>query len=196
MDRLFYEIPTINRKEDAIDYIKEHLEYNSPINGTGGLNRYIDDYEGWLKKLDNDLVSAEDEARVPAKTFFLVRESDNKIVGMINIRLKLNKFLEESGAGHIGYGIRPTERRKGYNKINLYLGLLELQKVGVKEAMLGCYQDNPGSYKTMEALGAKLLREGKYNDKDEYVYTIDVDDSINKYKDVYEPMIKNKEVIQ
>ena len=132
MDRLFYEIPTINRKEDAIDYIKEHYKYESPINGTGGLNRYVDDYEGWLKKLNNDLVSAKDEAHVPAKTFFLVRESDNKIVGMINIRLKLNKLLEESGAGHIGYGIRPTERRKGYNKVNLYLGLLELQKVGVR----------------------------------------------------------------
>ena len=56
--------------------------------------------------------------------------------------------------------------------------------------MLGCYQDNPASWRTMIALGAKLLREGVFRDKEEYVYTIDVDESIEKYKDVYEPMIK------
>ena len=46
-------------------------------------------------------------------------ESDNKIVGMISIRLKLNKALWNFG-GNIGYSIRPSERRKGYNKINLF----------------------------------------------------------------------------
>ena len=68
---------------------------------------------------DEDYKRIASEEKVPARTYFLVRESDNKIIGMINIRLTLNKRLEECG-GHIGYGIRPTERRKGYNKINLY----------------------------------------------------------------------------
>ena len=190
MDRLFYEVPTIDRKNDAIDYIKEHYKYNSPINGVGGLDRYLEDYEGWLKKLDNDLTCPVTDRKVPGATFFLVRELDNKIIGMINIRFKLNKMLEESGIGHIGYGIRPTERRKGYNKVNLYLGLLELHKVGVKTALLGAHKDNPASWKTMLALGANLLRESEFDGKEEYVYTIDVDDSISKYKDVYEPMIK------
>lgn len=31
--------------------------------------------------------------------------------------------------GNIGYGIRPTERRKGYNKMNLYLGLIEAKRL-------------------------------------------------------------------
>ena len=190
MDRLYYEVPTIKRKEDAIEYVKEHYKYDSPINGTGGLNRYVDDYEGWLKKIEEDLTCPVTEDKVPAKTLFLVRESDNKIVGMINIRLKLNKLLEETGIGHIGYGIRPEERRKGYNKINLYLGLLELQKVGVKTVILSAYKDNPASWRTMLALGAKLLKESEVHGKEDYVYTIDVDESIEKYKDVYGPMIK------
>lgn len=42
------EIPTIKRKQEAIEYIKEFYEYNSGINGVGGLDRYIDNYEGWL----------------------------------------------------------------------------------------------------------------------------------------------------
>ncbi|MGN1338050.1 MAG: hypothetical protein ACI4WW_06215 [Candidatus Coprovivens sp.] len=42
--------PTIEYKEKAIEYIEEFYKYNSPINGTGGLDRYLDNYEEWLKK--------------------------------------------------------------------------------------------------------------------------------------------------
>ena len=194
MEKLYFEKPTIQRKQDAIEYINEFIKYNSKINGTGGLNHYVLDdgksYEEWLKKIEKEENIVPTEELVPAKTFFLVRENDNKIVGMINIRLTLNKVLEESGAGHIGYGIRPEERMKGYNKVNLYLGLLELQKVGVKEAMLGCVKTNLGSSRTMKALGAKLLRNGIWDGQEEEVYIIDVDESIEKYKDEYEPRIK------
>ena len=122
MEKFYFEIPGISRKEDAIDYIREFLEYGSEINGAGGLHRFLDDYEGWLKKLDLDYIQVPNEERVPARTYFLVRESDSRIVGMINIRLALNERLSHYG-GHIGYSIRPTERGKGYNNINLYLGL-------------------------------------------------------------------------
>ena len=112
MEKFYFEIPGISRKEDAIDYIREFLEYGSEINGAGGLHRFLDDYEGWLKKLDLDYIQVPNEERVPARTYFLVRESDSRIVGMINIRLALNERLSHYG-GHIGYSIRPTERGKG-----------------------------------------------------------------------------------
>ena len=122
MEKLYYEVPSIERKNEAIDYINEHYEYKSDINGAGGLHRYLDNYEGWLDKLEKDYTMTPSEERVPARTYFLVRESDHRIVGMINIRTALNERLSKFG-GHIGYGIRPTERGKGYNKVNLYLGL-------------------------------------------------------------------------
>ena len=90
------EIPTIKRKQEAIEYIKEFYEYNSGINGVGGLDRYIDNYEGWLEKLEQDYVRIPSEEKVPARTYFLVRISDDRIVGMINIRLALNKRLRET----------------------------------------------------------------------------------------------------
>ena len=90
--------------------------------------------------------------KVPAETYFLVRESDNKIVGMINIRLVLNERLRKEG-GHIGYGIRPTERRKDYNKVNLYLGLKCLRNHGVKEAFLDCDEDNLLARTMIKSLG-------------------------------------------
>ena len=122
MEKLYFEIPSIARKEDAIDYIREFHEYQSDINGTGGLDRFIDNYEGWLEKLEQDYTRIPNEEKVPARTFFLVRDTDRKIVGMINIRLCLNERLSHYG-GHMGYSIRPTERGKGDNKLNLLQGV-------------------------------------------------------------------------
>ena len=176
MDRFYFEVPGIGRKEDAIDYIREFLEYGSEINGAGGLHRFLDDYEGWLKKLDLDYIQVLNEERVPARTYFLVRESDSRIVGMINIRLALNKRLSHYG-GHIGYSIRPTERGKGYNKINLYLGLKVCRKYGIERIFMDADLENPASWKTMEAFGGVRIRE-YYDDVNAHCtvvdYTIDV----------------------
>lgn len=48
MERFYLEVPCPERKEEAIAYIKEFQEYGSQINGAGGLNHYLEDYEGWL----------------------------------------------------------------------------------------------------------------------------------------------------
>ena len=190
MEKFYHEIPSIERKKEAIEYIKEHLEYNSDINGSGGLDRYIDDYEGWLEKLEKDYVQIPNEEKVPGRTYFLVRENDNRIVGMISVRTVLNEKLKKFG-GNIGYGIRPTERKKGYNKINLYLGLKVCDEYGIEKALLDADLDNPASWKTMEALGGKRVKE-YYNEQIECVvvdYEIDVKKSLEKYKDIYEPYV-------
>lgn len=158
MDRLFFEVPGPERKADAIAYISEFYEYQSNINGTGGLNRYLNDYEGWLAKLEEDYTREPNEEKVPARTYFLIRERDNRIVGMINIRLVLNERLRHFG-GHIGYSIRPTERGKGYNKINLYLGLKICNQYGTESVFMDADLANPASWKTMEALGGERIRQ-------------------------------------
>ena len=182
MEKFYFEIPGISRKEDAIDYIREFLEYGSEINGAGGLHRFLDDYEGWLKKLDLDYTMVPDEERVPARTYFLVRESDSRIIGMINIRLALNERLSHYG-GHIGYSIRPTERGKGYNKINLYLGLKVCGAHGIDKVFMDADLNNPASWKTMEALGGIRIRE--YYD-DTYAHCTVVDYHIDVRKALME----------
>lgn len=185
MERLYFEIPGPDRKDDAVDYIREFYEYDSDINGAGGLHRYLDDYGGWLKKLEADYNRVPDGERVPARTYFLVRESDVRIVGMINIRLALNEKLRRYG-GHIGYSIRPTERGKGYNKINLYLGLKICEKYGIDSVFMDADLDNPASWKTMEALGGVRIRQ--YFD-DEFAhctvldYEIDVREALSEHKE-------------
>lgn len=159
----------------------------------GGLDRYLDNYDDWLQKVDEDRDRMPNEEKVPAETFFLVRELDDKIVGMINIRLALNERLKKFG-GNIGYSIRPTERRKGYNKINLYLGLLCCQEHGIKEVLMDCDKENLASAKTMISLGGELIRE-YYNEDVKCLvqdYKINVNASLNNYSKIYEKHIRRE----
>ncbi len=198
MEKFCLEIPSIQRKEDALNYIKEFYEYNSDINGVGGLHRYLDNYEEWLKKLESDYTRIPNEEKVPARTYFLVRKNDDRIVGMINIRLALNERLRKFG-GNIGYCVRPTERGKGYNKINLYLGLQVCESYGISEVFMDADLDNPASWKTMEALGGTRVREYYDNENAHCIvvdYTIDVSKSLEAHRQEYEPYIASGEKVK
>lgn len=192
MEKLIHVKPTKEYEKQAIEYIQEFYKYNSEIHGVGGLSRFLEDYDGWLKKIEDDKNKILSEESVPAETFFLVRVRDNKIVGMTNIRLALNEKLKKFG-GHIGYSIRPTERRKGYNKVNLYLALLECQRHGIKEVLMDCNKDNIGSSSTMKAFGGVLIRE-YFNEEDVNCmvqdYKIDVDKAIKVYGEEYKNWVE------
>lgn len=192
MEKFRFESPTADRKSDAIAYIDEFHEFKSHVNGSGGLDKFTSDYAGWLNRLQERRTMAVTEERVPSRTFFLVRCSDERIVGMISIRLALNEFLKKFG-GNIGYSIRPTERGKGYNKINLYMALKVCQKHGIEKVLLDADTDNPASWRTMEALGGIKIREYFDNEYSHCMvrdYEIDVNESIKNYSAVYEPMIE------
>jgi predicted acetyltransferase len=189
MERYYHVIPDESYRNQALEYIEEHHRYNSNINGCGGLDHYTHDYGAWLRRLEEYRNIEPDENRVPAETYMLIRESDNRLIGMINIRLVLNERLQRIG-GHIGYGIRPTERGHGYNEINLYLALLRCHEVGLDMVLLDCDDDNPASYRTMEALGGVMIN--RWEDAEEGVlrrYAINVDNAIETYRSIYEPRI-------
>ena len=153
--------PTIEYKEKAIDFIHEFYEYDSEINGSGSLDRYLREstYEAWLAKVLSDVDIANiEKPRVPALTYFYVREEDDKIVGMINIRLTLNDFLRTEG-GHIGYGIRPTERRKHYATEMLKAALRVCDTMSISEVLLSCDRENPSSAGVIKNCGGELEAE-------------------------------------
>lgn len=194
MERFYLEEPSLERKDEIIEYLDEFIKYNSNINGTGSLDKIYDGYT-FEEALERCLNMKNEEYaksinRVPGKTFLLIRKNDNKIVGTINIRWNLSEKMLEFG-GHIGYGIRPTERRKGYNKIQLYLVLLEAQKLNLDKVMIDCSVDNLGSDKTIKALGG-ILERCELDESDNTmtnVYWINVDESLKKYKNEYSKYI-------
>ena len=155
---LRFEFPTKEKENDAIKYIDEFIRYNSAINGTGGLD--INDYDAWLKRTidaNNGINIRKD--RVPASTYF-VYDEDDVLIGMVNIRHKLSEYLVSSGSGHIGYSVRPAQRRKGYATIILEKALYILRnEFQVSEVLLGCYKENIASIKTIVANGGVLDRE-------------------------------------
>ena len=199
VEKFYFEIPSLERKNEIIEYLDEFVKYGSDINGSGSLDKIYDGYT-FEEALDRCLKTEDEEyaksvGRCQGRTFLLIRENDNKIVGTINVRWNLNEAMLRFG-GHIGYGIRPTERRKGYNKINLYLGMLEAKKVGLEKVMLDCDVNNLGSDKTLKALGGKLERT-EVDPSDGIltnVYWFNVDETIEKYKNVYEPYIANNNI--
>ena len=182
--------PDMFYKEKAIDFVNEFKNSNSRIHGGGRIDRYLENstYEEWLEYIDHQKHIEFDGEHVPDETYFLVDENDN-IIGIINIRLGLNDMLRDLG-GHIGFSIRPSERGKGYNKINLYLGLKRLSEVGEKEALLDCEISNKASSRTMMALGGRLVNT-KNTDEFGVVedYIIDVEESLEKYKDIYDKFV-------
>ena len=153
--------PTFEYKDKAIQFINEFYEYDSEINGSGGLDRYLEEstYEEWLKKVLADIDIANVlQSRVPALTYFYIREEDDKILGMINMRLALNEFLKREG-GHIGYCIRPTERRKHYATDMLNDALKVFDTLGVKEIILTCDKSNIASAGVIKNCNGELVAE-------------------------------------
>lgn len=153
--------PTMDYKEGAIQFINEFFEYNSDIDGSGSLDKYLKEstYEEWIKKVYADIDIANLlPARVPHLTYFYVREKDNKIVGMINIRLALNEFLRKE-IGHIGYCIRPTERRKHYAVNMLNDALKVYDTLGIHEVIISCDKPNIASAGVIKKCGGELETE-------------------------------------
>ncbi len=89
---------------------------------------------------------------VPSPQFLYIRSSDRHLVGMIQLRHRFNGFLEKFG-GHIGYSVRPSERRKGYATKMLGDCLPHCRALGLQSVLVTCLEDNEASRKTILANG-------------------------------------------
>lgn len=95
---------------------------------------------------------------VPTSTFFLLDTERDRLLGAVNIRHYLNEDLLKEG-GHIGDGIRPSERRKGYATEMIRLALIECRKLGIEKVLMTCDKDNIGSAKSIVKNGGVLENE-------------------------------------
>ncbi|MBN1649149.1 MAG: GNAT family N-acetyltransferase [Spirochaetales bacterium] len=91
--------------------------------------------------------------QVPQITYWLYKGETP--VGISKLRLRLTEGLLKNG-GNIGFGILPSERRKGYGKILLNLTLAKARAKGMDMVLLTCNDDNPGSWKIIEHNNGKL----------------------------------------
>ena len=155
MEKIILVKPNLSYADEIIKYKEESLAESPIINGSAGLDRFSS-IEIWFEELKKR--SCEDtvpKGLVPSSTYLGVREKDNYIVGMIDIRHYLNEYLTQVG-GHIGYGVRKTERNKGYAKQMLKLALEKCKELKIKKVLITCDEDNIASEKVILSANAKF----------------------------------------
>ncbi|MGE6487129.1 GNAT family N-acetyltransferase [Paenisporosarcina sp. NPDC076898] len=110
------------------------------------------DFEGMVQSLlEAEKGIGLPEGWVPDSTYWLIDE-EYRILGVVNIRHKLTEHLMNAG-GHIGYGIRPSERQKGFATGLLKLALEKTRDLGIERALVVCDAINVGSEKTIQKNG-------------------------------------------
>ena len=155
-----------NFREQVLEYKDEFDNNNEILHGTAGLGK-AENFEEWLKAIvDNSFEETVRQGFVPSSTYLAVRVEDDKLLGMIDIRHKLNEYLFNFG-GHIGYSIRKSERRKGYAKEMLGQSLGKCREMGLDKVLITCDKENIASASTIKSQGGVL--ENEVNEEDEIV---------------------------
>ena len=162
MNEFELQLPALHHKEAAENFKNDFFEMQEhEINGSAMLDQM--EYEEWLTlNTNNRHENTVNSGWVVATTFFAVRKFDGKIIGMIDLRHNLgNEFLTQYG-GHIGYSVRPSERKKGYATEMLKRVLGYAKSLNIQKVMMGCYSDNIPSIRTIEKYGGVLTETKLY----------------------------------
>ena len=149
-------IPSNEYKEQVMNYREVFLNNNESFDGCAGLEE-CNTYEEWID-FDNRLSKKYGKSYVPSDVYLGIRKSDNKLVGIIDIRKGLTDFLYNFG-GNIGYSVIPDERRKGYATEMLRQVLTKCKDMNINRVLLCCDKENIGSVKTIIANGGVLENE-------------------------------------
>lgn len=174
MNRLKLILPTPDYKNKIMNYKREFIENGDRMYGTGGLKN-AESFSKWYNAFCNNL--KEETVRKglsPETTYLAICIDDDHLVGMINIRHRLNDFLLNNG-GHIDYSVRRSERKKGYAIEMLGLALKECTRLNIKKVLITCGKDNIASARTIISNGAKLENEIQEGNKITQRYWINLD---------------------
>ena len=146
---------TYEYKKQLFDMMDEWLAAEQDFSPYAIRRNDYHDFDHYLEDLE---LKQPKDGLVPDSVFFCLDEDRNIFVGAVDIRHSLNESLLFTG-GHIGDGVRPSERRKGYATAMIGLALEECRKLGIKRVLMTCDKDNVGSAKSIVKNGGVLENE-------------------------------------
>ena len=140
-----YRLPVLEDEALLKEYVEEHYA-NNENTISASVNLISMNFAEWVEKVNRNSTTPDDEW---GKYYmYLAFNDDDQLIGLLNIRFDLADSLKEE-FGEIGYGVRPSERRKGYATQMLKDALEICKEKNMKEVILGCFDDNIGSNKTI-----------------------------------------------
>ena len=151
---MIYRLPQLKDEKLINDYIQEHYEQGEKsISASYGLTS--SEYKQWVAKINRN--AAEGDERF-GKSLLLLCFDNKRLIGLLSIRYELPPELSWT-IGDIGYGVRPSERNKGYATAMLKHALDVCREKGLTKVILGCFRDNIASAKTIIKNGGVLVCE-------------------------------------
>lgn len=141
---------------EMIDEWKLDIEINHTNHSPWSI--FKNDYHQFEEYLEHLEIKEPSDTLVTDSVFFLLDVNKNILLGAVNIRHDLNDYLLHYG-GHIGDGIRPSQRNKGYATEMIRLALIECEKLGMNKVLMVCDKTNIASAKTIIKNGGILENE-------------------------------------
>jgi predicted acetyltransferase/8-oxo-dGTP pyrophosphatase MutT (NUDIX family) len=149
--------PNLGLQEDYLALLDEHRQAREDFFDDESARN---DFSAFLNRLERESQGLDlSPGLVPATTCWLVK-NDEMILGESRLRHSLTPALEHHG-GHIGYIIRPSQRRKGYGTLILALTLEKARLLGIQHIRITCDSDNLGSARIIEKNGGMLSGQVK-----------------------------------
>lgn len=119
---------------------------------------YYEDMGEWLKMIWRQEQEVE-PGKVPSYVYLAIRQSDGRLVGIIDLRTSIDHPILGLWGGHMGYSVRPDERGKGYAREMLRLNLENCRQRGLDKVMVTCSRSNPASERTIQGCGGVFEKE-------------------------------------
>jgi predicted acetyltransferase len=137
------------------EIIKHDAENEDQFAGCGRLGE-CKSPEEWISICElrkSESTCEQTKTKVPSHMYLAVRKSDNRIVGVIDLRHHINHPILGTWGGHCGYSVRPSERGKDYAKEMLRLNIKNAKILGIEKLLITCDVENIASEKTILANG-------------------------------------------
>ena len=171
--RLFLVKPDLMYFEQYNDMMQEWQKSNTRI-APWFLNapfETLERFADFIKMLDNCENGILEKRFCSTTSYFVIDEND-RLVGASSLRhhLTIEGF---NTFGHIGFGVRPSERNKGYGTEILNLMITEAKNKKIRNVLLGAESSNTASCKVIEKCSGKF--------ENAVVNPSDSSETINRY---------------